>query len=188
MNIIIVWATLIMIFSLHSFCFLSHVFIFSKIHSDSQSPIVCEDGYGSYSPYSAMQDSFPHANRLSTVVESQKQLMVMFKDLTQRIGTLENTIRFNLQSRLWFWHFNLKWREDANFFCTYGEMLWACMIFYVISNILYTRDIPGFPLPYYILNHNNDRVIGGLGLPYYVECKCAIVAYFLEVACAYLFY
>ena len=46
----------------------------------------------SYSPYSAMQDSFPHANQLSTVVESQKLLMVMFKDLTQRIGTLENTV------------------------------------------------------------------------------------------------
>ena len=53
---------------------------------------VCGDGYGSYSPYSAMQDSFPRANQLSTVVESQKQLMVMFKDLTQRIGTLENTV------------------------------------------------------------------------------------------------
>ena len=53
---------------------------------------VCEDGYGSYSPYSSMQDSFSRANQLSTVVESQKQLMVMFKDLTQRIGTLENTV------------------------------------------------------------------------------------------------
>ena len=53
---------------------------------------VCEDGYGSYSPYSAMQDSFLRANQLSTVVESQKQLMVMFKDLTQRIGTLKNTV------------------------------------------------------------------------------------------------
>ena len=45
------------------------------------------------------------------------------------------------------------------------------MIFYVMSNILYTRDIPGFPLPYIFLT---TIMMGNqwFGLPYYVECKC----------------
>ena len=32
------------------------------------------------------------SNQLASLVESQKQLMVMFKDVAQRIGTLENTV------------------------------------------------------------------------------------------------
>ena len=42
-----------------------------------------------------MHEQLPrsHTNgQLASLVESQKQLMVMFKDVAQRIGTLESTV------------------------------------------------------------------------------------------------
>ena len=77
---------------------------------DSRCDYLFEEGYASsgrqlpmWSPYCdpynwaiPLMHEQPHrsqtSNQLASLVESQKQLMIVFKDVAQRIGTLENTI------------------------------------------------------------------------------------------------
>ena len=79
-----------------------------------ESDFVLEDGYSNPDRMQQMPPIPPHYHdpynwpitpmheqsfhgrtnsQLASLVESQKQLMAMFKDVTQRIGTLENTVK-----------------------------------------------------------------------------------------------